>query len=297
MKKRTFVGALVALVTVAAVALMAVAILGTAPAQWNVEGPAKWRYFDQHITDPFLMVARGNFVDAESINQFGRNPDIDAGVAEDVWETGGNYIWQATAQTLTIVSTSVNDDGAPAGTGLWNLIIYGLDANFDQVQETVTLDGTTPVVTTQTFLRTHLAVGFEAGTTLANAGAITATYTTTGDPAFTVPAFQGRTTIARYTVPAGHTLMVTRVYGSISRTQSGTAELRFVTRDAGRVDAAALVQGFAGVHSQGSSWVSIGYTLPAYLPEKTDVKIRATAGANNTDINAGFDAILVRDPQ
>lgn len=263
------------------------------PSQYQTDGPAKWRTFDQHWTDQAAQLARGNYVDAEVVNQFGRNPDVDSGTAEDVWQTGGDYVFPTAAETVTIVSNAVNDDGDPVASGLWSLVVYGLDANFDLIEEQIALDGTTPVVTTAAFLRVHLAVGYEAGTGGSNVGTITATQTTSGLPLFTIPPSDGRTSMAIFTVPRDHTLLVTRVYGSIQRQSAGVVGLQYFIRDQSRPDAAFLSIGYAGVHSQGSSWVSIGYTLPGRLQGPTDLKFRALAGANNTDVNAGFDAILI----
>lgn len=73
------------------------------------------------------------------------------------------------ATTLGIASTSVNDTSA--GTGARTLLITGLNSNYDEIQEVVTLNGQTEVNTTASFLRVNGAnvlttgsVGFNQGT-------------------------------------------------------------------------------------------------------------------------------------
>lgn len=101
----------------------------------------------------------------------GHNPDIGSGAAEDVWEGGGNYPLLAAASQLEIVSTSAAD--AAAGTGTRTVLISGLDANWLQVSETVTLNGTTPVTTVNSYLRVNLLTTTSSGSGGQNAGDLT----------------------------------------------------------------------------------------------------------------------------
>ena len=85
-----------------------------------------------------------------------------------------------TASTLDVVSDSSNDDGSPAGTGAQTILITGLDANRKTQTEILTMDGTTTVTTTKTYLGVNRIVVLSSGSTNSNVGNITVTATTGG---------------------------------------------------------------------------------------------------------------------
>lgn len=250
----------------------------------------QWRMFDQHANEAHLQVAIGNFMDVSVLHKFGRNPDVDSGTPEDVWAVGGDYVFPAAAETVDVVSTDTDDDGSPVGAGARTLMILGLDSSYAEVQETVTLDGVTPVTTTQTFLRVLRAYVVTAGATGTNEGAVSATNTTSGDDLFSILVGKGQTTLAVYTVPDGKVLLVTRIHGSNGKQDTGSATLEFIIREE---DGAFRTVHYLGIHSQGSTQVN-GVLIPPFpVPARTDIKIRVSVRAANTDINAGFDGYLV----
>lgn len=166
----------------------------------------------------------------------GVNKDVDAGT-EDIWDGGGAYTGQpvGSAEALNIVSGSANDD--TGGTGARTLRVEGLDASGAYVEETVTLDGTTPVVTASTWLRVLRAFILTAGSGGTNAGAITIKHNVTTANVFTViEAGRGQMSAAAVTVPAGRTGKITswggQVYG-LSATAAGEGMLRLKVRPAG----------------------------------------------------------------
>lgn len=81
------------------------------------------------------------------------DPSIATSVSEDIWDGSGDLTWPETSDTLSIVSTDVNDNSA--GTGARTVLITGLDSNFDLQTETVSMNGTTPVVTSLEFVRVN----------------------------------------------------------------------------------------------------------------------------------------------
>ncbi len=82
---------------------------------------------------------------------------------EDIWEEGGDYNFLTTASTLEIVSNDNDDD--IAGIGAQSVILYGLDTNWDEIEEVVDLVGNgTSVPTTQLFIRLNRAEVQQVGT-------------------------------------------------------------------------------------------------------------------------------------
>jgi hypothetical protein len=57
-------------------------------------------------------VALGRRQGATTWNKFGYNGDVDTGT-ETIWSAGGTFSRMTAAATLSVVSTNINDDGAP----------------------------------------------------------------------------------------------------------------------------------------------------------------------------------------
>ena len=246
----------------------------------------------------FLQVGRGQIQGHTHVHKYGFNGSVGTG-DDTIWFQQGSYTWSSAAVKLKISSSSTDDDGSPVGSGALTVTVQGLDANYDEVEETVTMDGTTPVETTQTFLRTHRMFVATAGTGLTNAGVIYAAdtgdaYTTPGVPdtatgiRSTIGAGEGQTLQAFYTVPAGYTAYLLQVAaGSVNGTNATTITLR--TRAEGgafRTKDKFIVF---------KDMITVGYPVPVAIAEKTDIEMKGDAAASTTDVAANFDLILVEN--
>jgi len=108
----------------------------------------------------------------QSLLLSGFNPDIDsATVPEDIWPQGGEVAFSDVAAVIDIVSTSALD--TVAGSGARTILLVGVDANFDQITEIVSLNGLTPVATIQLFLFSNTCILQSVGALNANQGIIT----------------------------------------------------------------------------------------------------------------------------
>jgi len=282
MKKYKLVIAAVA----AAVALTAFAL---------PQAGAIWRTFNQHSPESGLQVAYGNYSDVTALHKFGRNTSIDSATPEDIWGGGGTYTFPTAAETIAIVSTDVNDDGDPADTGARTFMIEGLDANYLEITEAVTLNGTTPVNTTLLFLRVHRSYVLTAGTTGTNEGVISAVNTSAGDNLFSIPLGKGQSTLGFYTVPAFTRLLITQMHTSVgSGAAASEAVIELVIRPFGGAFRAIF---YDAVENDGLSSNNQEFTPPMLIAAKTDIKLRATVSKNSTDVNGGFGGYLVAIPQ
>ena len=107
------------------------------------------------------------------VNKFGRTPDMDAADSnEDVWDGTGAYPHIAAAAAMTISSSSTDDDGAPVGTGALTVRVIGLDTNWLEVSQDVTLNGQTGVALPTSLIRVYRAYVLTVGTGGVNAGDI-----------------------------------------------------------------------------------------------------------------------------
>ena len=89
----------------------------------------------QGAYEPFeLQVARGQVDGHETLFKFGINGDVGTSV-ETVWAQGGTYVYPASATVMKISSSSADD--ASGGTGARTIAIFGLDANYNEISESV----------------------------------------------------------------------------------------------------------------------------------------------------------------
>lgn len=104
--------------------------------------------FDAIVTRPTQLdyeVVLGRRQGWTSWDKWGYNEDVDTGATETIWSVGGRFVPMASADTLNLVSSSTADDDG--GTGANSVLIWGIDENRDPQIEIVTLDGQTPVTT------------------------------------------------------------------------------------------------------------------------------------------------------
>ncbi len=115
---------------------------------------------------------------------------------------------------MFVSSSSANDTSG--GTGANTILIQGLDEDYNEIEETVVLNGQTQVATQLSYLRAYRSYVTLAGSAGTSGGTIyiASSGATGGVPDGTVYAslsLGNQTQIAAYTVPAGHTLYIDEV--------------------------------------------------------------------------------------
>jgi len=126
-------------------------------------------------TDYRSEIAMGKRQGRSLWNKFGYNADVDTGGQEIVASFGGTFNIMTTADTLNVVSASANDTSA--GTGARTILITGIDENFLSQTETVTMNGATPVTTSNQWLGVNRVIVLSSGSSNSNEGIITITDT------------------------------------------------------------------------------------------------------------------------
>ena len=250
------------------------------------------------LTEPFnLQVARGQIAYHESIYKFGNNPEV-ADSIETIWPQGGLYSYLSAATVLTVSSGSTDDTSA--GTGARTVELFGLDGDYNEISEVVTLNGQTAVNTTQSYLRINRMIVRSAGSGGANAGIIYAgTGTvTTGVPANIYATINGdgtnQTLMALWTVPAGYTgyLMQYDVSNGTTSNTPAVCKLLLVARPQGEVFQSKDVKSLTtGMHIENT------LVVPIKFAEKTDIEARAVSSSNSVtfDISAAFEIIYIKN--
>ena len=258
-----------------------------------------------YYADLMLDVPRGAVHGYTSVNKFGRSTNVDSGVATDIWDranaTNNQAVWLAptAARVHAIVSASASD--AAAGVGARTLRVYGLKTwSSLESYEDVTLNGTTPVNTANSYVIIHRMQVLTWGTSGPNVGLITATAATDSTVTAQIGAGNGQTLMAIYGIPSGVTAFMTGFYGSILRANLGANSvasdmtLLFNPRP-DSVTTKYLVKHTIGLNSGGANPMRHAYAPLSKFTGPGIIKLRATGGADNLDVSAGFDLILTED--
>jgi len=222
-----------------------------------------------------LDAARGIMGNVDAVNIFGFNRTVGTSF-ETLWNNGGSYSFLADEQQLSVVSTDAADT--------MDLLIQGLDGDYNEVAETITLTGTDAVTTTNSFLRVNNAMILSGE----NAGDITGSYTTTD--VFYIEAGLGTTQACVYTVPAGHSLYLFRI-DLTSGTVTGNKYISYRNRidsENGRVLRVAEATWQSGQQS-------FDRQIPFKIEEKTDFQFEAKSSGSSNEVSIFIEAILVND--
>ncbi len=239
-----------------------------------------------------MAIANSVVRGVSSVNKFGANRSIDtADVPEAVWELGGVYPYQATAQSLEILGGA--NDVLTIGTGAWTVSVQGLDANWEIQEVTVSLDGTNPIDLPGTWLRVFRAKVVTAGSTHANVGNIIVRIDGGGTTIAQILAALGQTTMALFTVPAGKTGYLSKFDVSVLFGTGGGAQgdVALFARDSAIADAAFQIKIELGGKSGEAGRT---FTTPLRFTEKTDIEARVLdVSSNGASVTAEFDLVLL----
>jgi hypothetical protein len=229
-------------------------------------------------------------------NKFGYNADVDTAATEVIAAFGGAFTPLTTASTLTIVSASVDDDGSPAGTGANSIVIIGVNANRVAQTEVVTLNGTTNVVTSTTWLGINRAAVYLAGSNLANVGTITITATTGGTTQATIPTGEGSTQQAIFFTQDNHNFLADFLSINVEKTGGGaTPKCRIKGWVFSAVSNAKYLVYNALIDTAADSSKTINPSQPFVIGEKSCLWFEATTDTNDTFVSCRFSGIEIKD--
>lgn len=177
----------------------------------------------------------------------------------------------------------------PSSTGASLLWLWGLDANFLEIEEYVVLNGTTNVPTTKEFARQFRSRVFGPGTSGA-IGTITSTAQTDSTVSCQIIDGNNQSLMSIFTVPSNTIAYVTKWWAALSKQQTTTAttRLRF-----GSLENVSYILQSRSLQSAGSSEFIYDWEIPILVPGGTDIFVEANASSNDTAVASGFDIILV----
>lgn len=238
--------------------------------------------------DAGILISAGAYPGVTTVNKFGENTDVATDTTETIWAGSNIYPFPSTA-VITHVSQKVNQAAMTGET----VHVMGLDANWEKTHQDVVLnasDTTTPVALATPLIRVFRAyvkanVVTDQTITIHNAANnVDYAYITAGE---------NQTTMAIYTVPAGHTAYLTNYYTHHhpATNQNPTSlDINLWGQDNAN-GWAPRIQHTVGVPTGG------GFAHQFYpfykFTEKTDIYITATTVGKAAHVSGGFDLILV----
>lgn len=203
------------------------------------------------------------------------------------------YNWMTTAETMDVQSDNAADTST--GTGARAIKIVGLDANWDKITEDVTMNGTTAVTTTNTFIRILRAFVIQSGTyqspTGVNTGNITITSATQGEQAY-MQEGKGKTTGSRWSIPRNFDGYLTRIAVQCPTTRP--IDFVLYVRNGGNITTAP----FGGARQVGAYDEIEGRYEENLLSYRkfaaySDIWAEAKTSAGSSIVNVTFDIIQV----
>ena len=235
----------------------------------------------KYLTDERLALSRNLVRNATWIHKFGAVPSMSTNTTGTIWDKNDTvYPWSAWS-----TASVINIDRASASDANKNVTVYGLDANYNQINETITLTNATNNTSVNEFIRVFRAFCSDG---VSNVGNISIQVGTTDVAVIT--AGKAQTLMAIYTVPAGYTGYLLKGTCSAQAGADATGDMfvRYYGQDSFRVGHSFEVSGGGGQYLY-------EFGVPIPIPEKSDIDVRVVTRTNNGRFTAAFDMILIEN--
>lgn len=230
-------------------------------------------------SEPFeLQVARGQIPGHLFVHRMGRVPQMSNNQTGTVWDVNDTtYPWGAwdTAGTITV-------SRADAGDANKNVIITGLDSDYNPVATTIALASATGNTSSVVFKRIDTV---RMNGNSANVGQVDVLKGAT--VVARIVAGVGQSLKGTFTVPAGYTAYLTQGVMTIQNGADATGSFYY------RLPGDRFLIGHT--FEVASSEYHYGFTCPFAIPEKSDIDVRATVRTNNALLTAAYDIILIKN--
>lgn len=244
----------------------------------------------------FQNVAEGNVPGYSIYEKFGEAPVVTTSTdPADVWDGAG--ISGAELYTFSS-SADIDSISSSNGSDTQDIWVEGLDANYNLVQQTVTLTGQTTATLGTPLMRVFRMVNVGSTDIVGVVYCyINGATVSSGVPTVstTIRAMindgNNQTLMCIYTVPAGKTAFFWGGYVSISRGPASAAYCDFTWR-ARTVGSVFAVKSRISCQSAGRSSWDYTYKAPITLPEKTDILIRCEEVSGTVGASGGFTVVL-----
>ena len=232
--------------------------------------------------DTYLNIARGLVKDTFSVHKFGAVPAMSINTTGTIWDIDDTlYPWSVfnTPGVLTIPAVNVADNGDI-------VTVFGLDNNYNQIEESFTLSSSGTVTGTKTFARIYRAYYYDSTTNTGNINIQRG-----GTTVARITAGKAQTLMCVYTIPAGYIGYLTQGIASIQF--GGDATIDMFIRYSGQTS---FRIGHSGEVAGTGMPYKYKFSAPIAIPEKSDIDVRCRVRSNNARVTAAFDIILIKNP-
>ena len=233
-------------------------------------------YIDWHSAVA-LGKSKGNSVR----NIFGYNAEIGTTFVP-AWELASAYTYPTAAETMTLRWNT-----ADAG---YTILIKGLDANYDEIQETITLTATPVTQTTQNqYLRINdlVTIATPGGAFGAPANAISLTNAANTETYAKINPGVGKNQASIYTVPRGYNFILTRISAFCASASLNNRTLAF--RNVARLKTGVI---FRVAETEFLEQMIILRQVPFRYEECTDIEFQLKGSAGTQFIGVFGEGIL-----
>lgn len=225
-------------------------------------------------------IAAGGVANHTPFRRYGHNADCGAAL-ETVWHGSSLYIYLTSGERLYVVSDDVDD--TIAGDGARTVTIKGLDTDYNIIQETIEMDGTTHVLTDASFFRVFKAFVATVGATGYNEGTITIKNNAEDNTLSTIIVQESESHACLWTVPADKKAFITDF--DVSESSTKGAEVSLWVRDTGN--------GYPWRYKRGiytlDNFILHEFTFPIIVSEKHDIEFRVKAILAGAKVSADFE--------
>lgn len=225
--------------------------------------------------EPFdLQVARGQITAHSTVNIYGYQANVATSFIP-IWELATTYTYPVAASIMHVTGT---------GSDTAKILVSGLDANYTAISETVTLNGTTPVNTTNSYFRINNML-VTSGNPAAEVTLKDLTNTTTYAR---INSGVGRTQAAIYTVPAGYTYYLSRV--NLYTSLNGNDYCTYLNKTISPTGVVQLTQQAAFPSTYEARRV-----MPRPFLEKTDIQLQCKIQTGTGSVTVAQEGYLIKN--
>jgi hypothetical protein len=225
--------------------------------------------------EPFeLQVARKQITNHSVVSIYGYQPSVGTSFIP-TWENATTFPYPSSAVVMTIASASGATDAGVQVT------INGLDANYNTLSETVTLNASGTVNTVNSYFRINgmtVIAGAPAGIITAKNGGTTYAQINVGI---------NRTQMSIYTVPAGYTFYLNRAQGFTSTLYTASQFTTYRTQT--------TIGGVTSVFAQ-RPFVSnfiVDRLYPNAYAATTDIQWQVAMNSTTAAVGLAFEGVLI----
>lgn len=231
------------------------------------------KYFANAQIAEVVDLSKGKLYGASFIDKFGYNASVGTSY-ETIWSGSNIYTYIATAGTAVVTSSNTAADNG--GT----VLVQGLDANYNEVSETLTIGGSAGSVQ---FYRVFRASLKTANTGDTNSGTITVTVDSKS--AAIIDPDYGQTLMALYTIPKDKTGFLFQL--DVGNSKQTEIEVKVLMKNG-----ASGVWNTISFITTREGFVEKNFHVPLSIPQKHDIELRAKGSATSA-VSGGFELVLV----